>query len=206
MRERWLTFCRAIGADGPARALFETIEAMYAHPRRMYHNLDHIRDCLDVFDDVGGAEEPISLELAIWLHDCIYEPGRPDNESMSAEVAVMFGRELGLSPAVVARVQDLILATRHTAESEPGTGDAGLIADIDLSILAAPPEAYDRYAAAIRVEFGFAPDEDYRKGREAFLRALLAKPEIYRTDIFRVRCESKARANIEREILGLEMK
>lgn len=206
MQERWLTFCRGIGAEAPAPALFETMEALYAHPRRVYHNLDHIRDCLDLFEEAGGAEEPVSLELALWLHDCIYQPGRPDNEAMSAKIAAMFGRELALGEGVVRHVQDLILATHH---SDPGPGpgrDAALIADIDLAILGAPEDEYDRYAAAIRVEFGFAPDEDYRKGREGFLRTLLARPRIYRTDLFRIRCEAKARANIEREILGLEMK
>lgn len=206
MRERWVTFCGSLGAGGPARAMYETIEALYSHPRRMYHNLDHVGDCLEVFDEFGGAQEPVSVELALWLHDCIYEAGRVDNESMSAEVAAMFGRELSLSPPVVVRVQDLILATRHAGEARRLEGDAALMADVDLAILAAPQEEYDRYAAAIRVEFGFAPDEDYRKGREGFLRTLLARPEIYHTDRFRVRCEAKARGNIEREILGLEMK
>lgn len=206
MRDRWLSFCGSIGAEGPARALYETIEALYAHPRRMYHNLDHIRECLDIMDEVGSADEPVGLELAIWLHDCIYEPGRPDNEPLSAEVAIMFGHELGLSDDLVKRVQALILATRHSAPPGPGQGDDDLIADIDLAILAAEPENYDRYAAAIRVEFGFAPDEQYRKGREGFLRSLLARERIYQTDHFRVRAESRARGNIEREILGLEMK
>lgn len=205
MREQWLTFCRGLGVEARAQALYETIEALYAHPRRMYHNLDHIRECLDAFERVGGAEEPVGVELAIWLHDCIYEPGRSDNESLSAEVALMFARELGLSGPLAARVQKLILATRHTS-GVVLTGDEALIADVDLAILAAEPDDYDRYAAAIRVEFGFAPNETYRTGREAFLRSLLARPEIFRTDHFRVQAEHRARENIEREILSLEMK
>lgn len=206
MKERWLIFCRTVGANGLTRALFEILEAMYAHPRRLYHNLEHIRACFQLLDEVGGAEEPVSLELALWLHDCLYEPGRPDNETLSAQVAGVFGRELRLGPGTVQRTQELILATRHSRETNGLIGDVALIADIDLGILGAADEVYDRYAAAIRVEFGHLPDEVYRKCREGFLRSLLARKAIYRTDRIFVRLEAKARANIEREIMGLEMR
>lgn len=207
MRERWLRFCGEMQDEGACRAIFEVLDALYAHPRRIYHNLDHIADCLRQFDTARSlARDPWVVELAIWTHDCIYEPGRSDNEKLSARIAKMIGHELGMPATSIDRIGDLVMATHHPTGSDAAmpTGDEALVADVDLAILAAGPEDYDRYAAAIHVEFGFVPDTEYRAGRAKFLRGMLARPSLFATAEFRERYEETARANLEREIAVLE--
>lgn len=180
--------------------LWSILDALYSHPPRAYHNLTHIGDCLDTFDRFRPlAKNPDLIELALWLHDSIYFPDRKDNEERSAAVAGIFCREFGHA-RMAGPVSVLILATRHTGD--PLSGDAALIADIDMAILAAPAAEYGRYAAAIRAEYSFAPDEDYRRGRAAFIRGLLSRPVIYWTAA-RNEFEEPARANLGAELAKL---
>jgi len=61
---------------------------------------------------------------------------------------------------------------------------------------------YDQYKAAIRAEYRIYPDILYRKGRKKVLEHFLERDQIYYTSVFQAR-EEKARANLERELMGL---
>ncbi len=148
------------------------------------------------------ADRPDEIEVAIWFHDAVYIPGRPDNEEASAALAGHALSEGGVEPAIRERVRALVLATRHTA-SPHGT-DARLLADIDLVILGADPYRFGIYDRAIRREFQTLSDTEYRTGRAAVLRWFLARPSIYHTDTFRERYEATARANIMAALAALE--
>ncbi len=209
MQTRWTQLCERVSAPlsraphageraDRAGSLFAQLEGLYAHPPRAYHSLVHIADCLKKLDEFAGlARDPVVVEWALWLHDCVYEPTRKDNEARSAEVSARFLGELGADARLAETAGAHIMATRHIGEHL--SGDAALVADIDMSILAAEGSAYDRYTAAIRSEYSFASDEDYRKGRGAFLASLLARGAIFHTHEFRGRFEARARANLARE-------
>jgi predicted metal-dependent HD superfamily phosphohydrolase len=78
-----------------------------------------------------------------------------------------------------------------------------LFLDMDMAILAAPPNEYRAYAAAVRAEFVPAVGRlRYRIGRRRFLRGLLASPHIYLTEWYRERMEERARANVREELAG----
>lgn len=177
----------------------------YAEPHRSYHTLGHIEDCLAKLVDVSGlgADERRTLELAIWWHDAIYEPLRPDNEERSAELAQRDLAEAGEPPALVAEVGRLI---RLTAGHEVRQGDrlGEILVSIDLSVLGGSPAAYDRYAEAIRAEYAQAPEPLYRAGRAAILRRFLQAPAIFPDPQLRERYEASARSNITRELAALE--
>ena len=201
LRERWTALCARIGR-GDGGTLFNLLESQYSHPPRAYHSLEHVSACLTLLDGCRGlALHADELEFAIWVHDCVYTPQRTDNEERSAAVARLFLRELGAAGEIADRVTRLIMATRHTGQ--PETGDAALIADIDLAILGSSEADYDRYALGIRAEYSFAPDAEYRHGRTAFLQALLKRPAIYFTSAFSERFEQLSRANIKRELIAL---
>ena len=206
LRHRWDRLCERVGAFKTAEEsdlTFELLSTLYAHPIRAYHNLDHIEQLLGVFDGAAMlADDHDSLEFAIWLHDCVFFPERPDNESRSADAAAMIAGLLGCAPEFTARVRDLIGATRH--DGAPPRGDASLLADIDLSILAADWDTYSAYRAAIRQEFEFADDAMFRDGRAAFLRRMLDRRSIYSTQWFGRELEHKARHNLRRELQELE--
>ena len=76
--------------------------------------------------------------------------------------------------------------------------------DLDLAILGAPSEEYDEYARQIRQEYCHYNWQDYRTGRKAVLKRLLARDRLYATDHFSQLYEYQARRNIEREIESLK--
>lgn len=180
------------------------LEAAYAEPHRRYHTRAHIEDCLaelNALEGLSGPERRL-LTWAIWWHDAIYEPSRSDNEALSAEMAERDLAAMGVSPAERAEVARLIrLTAGHTVEPNDPLG--AVLVSIDLSILGRAPETYDRYAAAIREEYGFVPDDAYRLGRAAVLQRFLEAPVLYPAPRLRERFEAQARDNIARELAQL---
>ena len=59
---------------------------------------------------------------------------------------------------------ELIVATKHDAV--PKDADAGLLVDIDLSILGADPERFDEYERQVRFEYQWVADDAFRAARK----------------------------------------
>ena len=55
------------------------------------------------------------------------------------------------------------------------------LCDADLAILAAEPQRYADYSAAVRREYAHVSDADFAVGRALVLRDLLAKPSLFQT-------------------------
>ncbi|HEX7743649.1 MAG TPA: metal-dependent phosphohydrolase, partial [Micromonosporaceae bacterium] len=170
-----------------------------------YHTVEHLVAVLDVVDAYADLAAHADLvRLAAWFHDAVYDPrARGDgNERASAALAGECLGRLGVPPDGIAEVRRLVLLT---AGHEAGSGDpdAALLCDADLAILTSPPPDYDRYAAAIRREYGHVPDDDFRTGRAAVLDHLLALPALFRTRPLTDRWETAARANLRRELAAL---
>lgn len=212
MLNRWINLCQRIrpfgASDNTPERLFLYLEAMYDRPG--HHTLSHIEYCLFVLDKyrvAGIPKNDEAIEFALWLHDAVYYPGAPENESKSAAVAVSMLQELsGGSAACPAKPQDvrrLIMATVPLEDSE--AKDEQIVSDIDLSVLAGSAGEYDEYAELIQSEFSFVGVELYRSRRWIFLRRLLEEPHIFQTYIMRDMFEDAARDNIKREMDALEM-
>jgi len=165
--------------------------------------LGHIEQCLAELDgSLHLAADADAVETALWFHDAVYAPGRPDNEARSAALAIRSLADAAVTPSRRDSIARLILATRHDAV--PDDPDAQLIVDIDLAILGASPERFDEYERAIRLEYRQVPDSIFRKRRADVLQGLLARPRIYRTDSFHARYELPARDNLLRSIHSLD--
>jgi len=188
-------------------ALETALRNAYATPPRAYHDFSHVEEMLGHMACVPHWDNPVSVALAELFHDAIYEAGRPDNESRSAEFAARWiDQQLSHVPVDVERVQPLILLTaRHgrlsRAELDP---EAALFLDCDVAILGADTERYAAYEAGIAHEYRAVPPEMYRVGRAHFLKSVLAKSTIYLSDFFTERLEAKARRNLERALRVLE--
>lgn len=177
----------------------EELAAAYTAPGRHYHNLAHIEDCLAALAQVEGlsAREREVLTEAIWWHDIVYDPRRSDNEELSAQLA-----ERHVRADISGEVGRLIRLTKtHDVEADDRLGV--ILISIDLSILGAEPARYDAYAAAIRQEFIYLSEADYRVGRTAVLRRFAARPVIYPDAVFASRYDRQARDNLARELASV---
>jgi predicted metal-dependent HD superfamily phosphohydrolase len=186
------------------KALKAELTALYAASSRYYHGLAHIEAMLALAREHHAAlSDPEAVEAAIWFHDAIYDSSKGDNEKRSAELAVqrLTGRT---APDRVERIKVMIEATAtHQVPdfgNEAARRDAALFVDMDLSILGAPPERYDAYESAVRLEYAWVADAAWRAGRAAVLQGFLSLPHIFCTDLFRERYETQARRNIARSM------
>jgi predicted metal-dependent HD superfamily phosphohydrolase len=194
---------RRCDSRGAAAVLEETVLA-YGEPHRHYHTLDHIAALLALLDRHGtNVEDRDALTLAILFHDVVYQPTRLDNEEASAAWAASRLGSLGFPEELRAKVARYILATRHDQPPDATDGDLALLLDLDLSILAAPPDGYDVYAQAVRREYAFVPDEAYRAGRRRVLEGFLQRERIYLTESLCAAWEQPARSNLTAAIARL---
>ena len=193
--DRFLKLCQRFGIpESKAEEGWDDLETRYSEPHRHYHNFDHLEKMLACLDQVAPGSEV--MEMAIWFHDCIYEPLEKDNEAQSA--GLFRSRFEGcLEEAIVDDVERLIMAT-DPRSPRSGKSDEDLLVDIDLSILGSSPEEYERYRKAVRKEYAIVPEADFRVGRKAVLEGLLAQ-QLYVTEYFRP-LQDRAAKNMGEEI------
>lgn len=203
-RARWNALWQRLGATPPDDA-FIALERQYSAPGRHYHTLAHLDAVLASFDELRHlAPHPDVAELALWLHDVVWEPMATDNEQRSAEWAQDHLPLAAALPALSALsvLSALILETRHqpSASVDP---DAAVVRDADLSILAADEGTFDAYERAIRAEYAMLPPAQFRAGRARILHDFASRRPLYFTPVMQSR-EPRARANLARSLAGLE--
>jgi len=200
--KRWRAAWDLLGSPVPEAAVLASILAAYTSTDRFYHTLQHLGECLDLFDEARElATRPGELAIALWFHDAVYDTRRSDNEVRSADWAELVLREAGGTTEAVSRVRDLILATRHTEIAAPG--DAAVMVDIDLAILGAPEARFEEYEAQIHQEYAWVPELVFRPTRARILQAFLERERIYTTEVFAARFEARARINLLRALARL---
>jgi len=200
--QRWqsLVFSLAVPGD-EGEGVWLDLVARYEEDGRYYHNLTHIYHVLENIELMRGeVVDETAVYLAAWFHDVIYDPRRHDNERRSGEYGRQVLERWQLSVNLIHPVKLLILATENHKPYHPQHLDCLILLDADLAILGSDPELYQEYALAIRQEYSFVPEADYRKGRFKVLQAFINRPQIYYTDIMRTRLEVSARKNIKWEL------
>ena len=200
----WLRAATAVGARDDVAAEGAQLLAAYAEPHRHYHDLAHLDDVLRHVGELApSAARPDVVRLAAWFHDAVYDPTASDNEERSARLAELALARLRVADGVGREVARLV---RVTADHSPLPGDADgeVLCDADLAVLATGPEAYRRYAEAVRAEFAHLGDDAFRRGRAAVLRSLLARVQLFSTPAGRSAWEDAARANMTAELRRLD--
>jgi predicted metal-dependent HD superfamily phosphohydrolase len=180
--------------------LRDALAAAYAEPTRGYHDTLHLTEVLDRLDELAGDGLAFDLTvgvLAAWFHDAVYD-GERDAEERSA----VWAEEALAGTAYAAEVARLV---RLTETHDPGPDDlAGqALCDADLAILAAPLARYDAYVAGVRRDYAHISDSDFATGRAAVLHDLTDREQLFHTAYGREHWESAARANLARELAGL---
>ncbi len=205
-RKHWDALMHALGDPRGSESVFSFLKDSYGMPGRAYHTLKHIVSMLDeaaqfmIPDDRDASE----LKLAIWFHDAIYIPLESNNEERSADAAEKFLSPLGLPQSAIARVKELVMATKHMGLHTAPDGLCKTIIDLDLAILGKPEEEFDEYEIAIRREYASVPIDAYQEGRARILQSFLDRPQIYSMQCFRDKYEKTARENIARSIIRLQ--
>lgn len=188
------------GAYPDAGPYADSLLARWQEPQRHYHTVAHLAAVLDGVDRLARyADDADVVRLAAWFHDAVYRPERSENEERSARLAERALAEAGVPEGATAEVARLV---RLTESHDPADDDRNgqVLCDADLAILAAPPEAYAAYAAAVRQEYAFVPNDAFRQGRSDVLRQLLGLPRLFRTPLGAAEWEDMARFNLRAEL------
>ena len=203
MEDEWLVLMASLAVnEATAVALFADLAAHYEADGRYYHNLSHIQHMLQTIQAMPADDyDETAVQLAVWFHDVIYDPQAADNEVQSAAYARQVLAPL-LAPELVAEVERLILLT-ITHDTAVTDVNGRVLLDADLATLGSDPATYDRYAAAIRREYAWVPDEICRRERAKLLTRFLQKEYIFICDTFREQLEDRARQNLRRELANL---
>lgn len=202
LQERWSQSVDKHVTDvSAAVSYFWRLVSLYTEPWRRYHTLEHIKELLEGVEKLTDleAQEREYLTIAAFFHDAIYIPAKSDNEARSADLLRQFAQEAGFKDqSMIARLDKLILMTKSHLESHPSDSLDATFLDLDLSILAAAPERYERYILQVRQEYACFNDEQFRAGRSQFLQSLTTKT-LFKTDRFKS-AEAAAKSNIEKEL------
>jgi predicted metal-dependent HD superfamily phosphohydrolase len=195
-RSLWLRQQLPDLADG-SQVVYQQLLDAYNEPHRVYHNLEHIGNCLTIFDRVTELlDNPDAVELAIWFHDVIYKVGDSDNEQLSANLFMTLTDGL-FSNEFRDRVYRHIMATCHDCSAITNT-DTTLMVDIDLSSFGLPWPDFLRDSKKVRAEMSHISDAEYNKKQTSFQLSLLKQPSFYKSDYFCQHYEAQARSNLAR--------
>lgn len=185
----------------------------YAEPHRMYHTTVHLHSLYEMLNELRSLVSDVDYRVmcgAILFHDFYYDLSVPDinNVNKSATLALTWVRD-NIPEAHDERLEYLNIHNMITGlplsfESENGFA-IDLFHDIDMSILGQPEEEYNNdYAVAIKKEFmSLYSEEEYNKGRRAFLANTLKKDRIFRTGICHGLFDRQARKNMLEEMVSL---
>ncbi|MBT8437436.1 MAG: hypothetical protein KJP11_08700 [Gammaproteobacteria bacterium] len=189
--------CLVDGGTDDSASIHQRLINSYCEPQRHYHTLAHIEHCLGMFDQCKSlVSNPDALEIAVWFHDVIYEPGRLDNEALSKELYLYLSIKVH-----TAELRDLvgrlIMATLHDGSSLEDD-DARYMVDIDLSSFGLSWDEFLKDSENLRLENPQLSDTEYYFNQGNFQNYLLGRERFYLSDFFRQRYESRARENLAR--------
>lgn len=189
-----------LGAKGDAAPVHARLLTAWSEPARAYHTVQHLEECLALFNEAraaGGMKNPDAIEIALWLHDAVYDPKAADNEEQSAALA----GDLRLPANVEAEVKRLVMVTKtHNASPDD---DSAWMVDIDLAILGQPEGRFREYEEQIAREYAWVPRAVYLEKRAEVLERFLQRPVLYHTAFFHHRFDAAARENLALAIAAL---
>ena len=189
------------------KSLIDEARRLHTSPERGYHAWSHPEALLRLLSEVRGRlNDSVAVECAIILHDAIYDPRRSDNELRSAALARKMLDGV-VAAATLRRAVAWIEATERHLVPEDALADEAedlrIFLDLDLSILGASDEDFDRYEAGVRHEYRHVADADFRAGRAMILERFLGRDHLYMSEWGHQRFETKARENLARSLKGL---
>ena len=194
-QDYWALTAKQLSLDDDTTQKFHaSLYDAYSEVQRHYHSIQHIVECLEHFHQIKThLDDTLSVELAIWFHDVIYNPQAHDNEQQSADyMQRMLENVLGAEQ--IAKIYAWILATK--AHAPTADTDLAYLLDIDLAILASDPMRFAEYERQIQQEYAWVEPSLYVKKRQQVLKHFLEKQLLYQTPFFQKRYERLAKQNL----------
>lgn len=185
-----------------SKTIYNTIIKKYNEAHRYYHNLNHIKHLLGLFNTYQS--EIINKEIilfSIWFHDVIYDPKRKDNEEKSADFTNKVLSNLTINKILIKEITNNIISTKNHIDSNiRNNSDLAYFLDFDLAILASDYNEYLIYSENIRKEYFHITDNQYLLGRINVLNHFLKKDLLFKTKTFNHKYNKKAHKNINKEL------
>ena len=210
LHENWLEACKILHICRDVESQYQFMVYMYTDPRRHYHNIDHIYQCLEQVEKFDESESNRAvINMALWFHDLVYNVATSDSEEISAQLAYDFLFRNGSVHCFL--VKTAIEYTNHKYY-EPFTLTCrseikkvySIILDIDLSILAADHADYINSSNRIFNEYEEVYSaHDLLIGRKQFLEKMLRR-KIYLTPLYQDLFEKKAQNNLSKELASIQ--
>ncbi len=203
--DHFASLWQRLGAKGDSSSVHARLVAAWSEPARAYHGVQHLEECLGLLDQAraaDGMKNPDAVEMALWMHDAVYDPKAADNEERSAVLAHSLLNDAGVSASIVAEVERLVLVTKtHLASLDD---DSAWMVDIDLAILGSSKTRFSEYETQIRQEYAWVPRALYVEKRAEVLQRFLHRERLFLTSFFHDRFEAAARENLARAIAELQ--
>lgn len=174
--------------------LYTLLIAAYTEKHRAYHTVQHIVECLALFESVRDQlDDPIAVEMAIWFHDVIYDPKASDNELRSAMLMEQYCQNI-LNEQQIEKIYTWIVATQQHQPSHES--DLNYLLDIDLAILGSATARFQSYEQQIQIEYGWVEQNIYEIKRQKVLKHFYQMNPIYQTLYFHHHHEKQAKINL----------
>ncbi|MFV0427165.1 MAG: DUF4031 domain-containing protein [Beutenbergiaceae bacterium] len=183
-------------------AIRDDLLRRWSAPGRNYHDGRHLLAVLNALDSLTDpVDPPLTVILAAWFHDAVYEGVPGTDEQSSADLARSQLRSV-LAPDAIDEVARLVLIT--TNHQPVPTDQAGvLLCDADLAILGSSPTNYRRYCAEVRRDYDHLDEASWSRGRIQVLQGLLQRERLFHTEAGYRRWEWRARENLQHELADL---
>ena len=194
-QDYWALTAKQLSLDDDTTQKFHaSLYNAYSEVQRHYHSIQHIVECLEHFHQIKTyLDDTLSVELAIWFHDVIYNPQAHDNEQQSADYMQRMLKNV-LGAEQIAKIYAWILATK--AHAPTADTDLAYLLDIDLAILASYPMRFAEYECQIQQEYAWVEPSLYVKKRQQLLRHFLETQPLYQTPFFQKYYEHQAKQNL----------
>lgn len=206
--------CVAVGATAARpeiAAAGERLLERWAEPGRFHHNVKHLVDVLAKVDQLAEeTHDPEYVRLAAWYHGAVFSSAPTnayaqrggEDEVASSELAAAELGALGVPPAAVQRIHDIITGiARHRDAIDV---DTQALCDAELATLAVEPQRYASYRRDVRSEYAHLPLRDYLTARIAILTKLLARKQLFASPLGH-QWEDPARENLSAELARLKV-
>ena len=167
-----------------ALVMWKHIIPAYLEPHRMYHNLGHIQNMIDIAVTYGVNLDQNQLN-AILGHDIVYQPGNSDNEERSADKFLeIMKTDISYDTCIPEDmkscdddfniISQIILDTKNHIPTIYQSEDV-----IDLDLFELGTDKYFDNMVLIRQEFCKFNDKEFNAGRIKWLESMVAREQLF---------------------------